>query len=286
MRLTEIRTDPRPVAVARIGIGIATVFNAVEAFEILQRVSFGKLAVPVLAGTPVLSMPWLVAGLVLAVVAGIAVTFGWMTAPAAAISVVLSATVLLWDQQVYSSHRWLATLLLAYLVFAQAGTAWSVRPNPSRTTVIWWPQLLMMSQLSVLYVFSALSKMNLHVHLGCAALGRGCGSSCRGSCYFIASIMTVVVELVIGIGLWFRASRRVAVVFGLGLHLSIVILMNNETLALIAFAITCVSLYPLFIYRPALRAPRSASKAHSERYGRELLDGRRGRIPLSERTGR
>ena len=67
----------------------------------------------------------------------------------------------------------------------------------------------------------------------------------------------------IGIGLWFRATRRVAVVFGLGLHLSIVVLMNNETPALIAFAITCLSLYPLFIYRPSLRAPRSASKGRT-----------------------
>ena len=33
MRLTEIRTDPRPVAVARVGVGLATIFNAVEAFE-------------------------------------------------------------------------------------------------------------------------------------------------------------------------------------------------------------------------------------------------------------
>jgi len=81
--------------------------------------------------------------------------------------------------------------------------------------------------------------------------------------FFIASIMTVVVELVIGIGLWFRSTRRVAVVFGLGLHFSIVILMNNETFALIAFAITCVSLYPLFIFRPNLRAARRVSESRA-----------------------
>ena len=192
MRLTEIRTDPRPVAVARIGIGIAAVFNAVEASEILQRVSSGRLAVPVLAGTPVPSMPWLIAGLILAVVAGIAVTFGWMTSPAAAVSVVLSATALIWDQQVYSSHRWLATLLLAYLVFAQAGTAWSARPDRGRTTVIWWPQLLMMSQLSVLYVFSALSKMNLTFISG-VPLSGWVWLDLPWQLFLIASIMTVVV---------------------------------------------------------------------------------------------
>ncbi|MCD2443472.1 HTTM domain-containing protein [Agromyces sp. SYSU K20354] len=246
------------MAVARIGIGIASVFNAIEAFEILQRVSTGKLAVPVFAGIPVPSVQWLVAGLVLAVVAGIAVTFGWMTAPAAAVSVALSATVLLMDQQVYSSHRWLATLLLAYLVFAQSGTAWSVRPDRTRTSVIWWPQLLMMSQLSVLYVFSALSKMNLTFISG-VPLSGWVWLDLPWQVYFVASVITVVVELVIGVGLWFRASRRVAVVFGLGLHLSIVTLMNNETPALIAFAITCVSLYPLFIARPELRTPRDGT---------------------------
>ena len=285
MRLTEIRTDPRPVAVARIGIGIAAVFNAVEAFEILQRISSGRLAVPVLAGAPVPSIPWLIAGLILAVVAGIAVTFGWMTSPAAAASVVLSATVLLWDQQVYSSHRWLATLLLAYLVFAQAGTAWSIRPNPTRTTVIWWPQLLMMSQLSVLYVFSALSKMNLTFISG-VPLSGWVWLDLPWQPFFVASIMTVVVELVIGIGLWFRATRRVAVLFGFGLHLSIVVLMNNETLALIAFAVTCVSLYPLFLFRPALRAPRSTSDRQGSIANSSSPDGEVGSAPLSGRTDR
>lgn len=41
--------------------------------------------------------------------------------------------------------------------------------------------------------------------------------------------------------------------FGLGLHLSIVTLMNHDTFALIAFALACVSLYPLFLFRPRLR---------------------------------
>ncbi|GAA1769975.1 HTTM domain-containing protein [Agromyces humatus] len=258
MRLTEIRTDPRPIAVARIGIGIATVFNAVEAFEILQRIASGRLAVPIFEGMPILTTAWLVVGLLLAVAAGIAVTFGFMTSPAAAISVVLSATVLLWDQQAYSSHRWLATLLLVYLVFAQSGTTWSVRPSRTRTSVVWWPQLLMMSQLSVLYLFSALSKMNLPFISG-KPLSTWVWLDLPWQLYFVASVMTVVVELVIGIGLWFRASRRVAVVFGLGLHLSIITLMNNETFALIAFAITCVSLYPLFIARPAWRTIREGA---------------------------
>ncbi|MCD5344946.1 HTTM domain-containing protein [Agromyces sp. S2-1-8] len=251
MRLTEIRTDPRPVAVARMGIGVATVFNAFEGFEILQRISDGRLAVPWIAGAPLPSAPLLVVGLIVAVIAGIAVTIGWMTAPAAVVSVLLSATMLLWDQQLYSNHRWFGTLLLAYLVFAQAGTAWSVKPFGHRSTVRWWPQLLMMSQLSVLYVFSALSKMNL-VFLSGVPLSGWVWFDAPWQLFFVASILTIVVELIIGIGLWFRASRRVAVLFGLGLHLSIIVLMTGETLPLIAFAISCITLYPLFLFRPGV----------------------------------
>jgi hypothetical protein len=269
MRLTAIRSDPRPVAVARIGIGIGTIFNAFEAFEVMQRIAVGKLAAPWIAGTPVLSTPFLIVGCILAVAAGAAVAVGWFTAPAAIVSVALGAIILIWDQQLYSSHRWFGILLLAYLVFAQSDTAWSVKPFRARRTVRWWPQLLMMSQLSVLYVFSAISKMNLTFISG-APLSGWVWLELPWQAFFVASIVTIVVELVIGIGLWFRASRRVAALFGVALHLSIVVLMNNETLPLIAFAITCVSLYPLFLARPDLRPPplREGGREVSERTGR------------------
>lgn len=255
MRLTEIRTDPRPVAIARIGVGFATILNSIEAYDILARIAGGRLAVPVFPGAPEPTMPWLIAYIVLAVAAAVAVTLGWRTEQAAFVSVILSVAVFLWDQQTYSSHRMLATVVMACMVFAMAGTAWSVRPVPGRPTVVWWPQLLMMTELSVCYLFSALSKMNL-VFISGAGLSAWVWIELPWQFYMLAAIMTVLVELIIAVCLWFPATRRVAVLFGLGLHLSIVVLMNNETLALIGFAITCVSLYPLFLFRPALSVAR------------------------------
>ncbi|MFE6964538.1 HTTM domain-containing protein [Agromyces sp. NPDC057679] len=252
MRLTEIRTDARAVAVARIGLGVATVFNAVEAFAILDRIRGGLLAMPVFDAAPRVETPLLAAWLMVAVAAGIALAIGWLTTPAAIVTVALNVAILLWDEQVYSSHRWLATLLVAYLAFARSDTTWSITHRRSDATVPWWPQLLMMSQLSVLYLFSALSKMNPYFITG-APLSKWVWLDLPWQLFFIASVLTVGVELFIAIGLWFRASRRLAALLGLGLHASIVVLMNNETFALIAFAITCVSLYPLFLRRPSLR---------------------------------
>ena len=42
MQLTEIRTDPRPVAIARIGVGIAAILNSLEAYKILSGVASGR----------------------------------------------------------------------------------------------------------------------------------------------------------------------------------------------------------------------------------------------------
>ncbi|RXZ72674.1 HTTM domain-containing protein [Agromyces albus] len=255
MRLTEIRTDPRPVAIARVGLGLATVLTSIEAYDILAAISGGKLAMPVLPGVPAPTLPWLTVLIVLTIGAAVAVTIGWYTEQAAIVSVVLGIAILLWDQQTYSSHRLLATLLMAYLVFAKAGTAWSIRPISGRPSVPWWPQLLMMSQLSVLYLFSGLSKINVWFISG-VPLSSWVWIELPWQTYAIAAVMTIVVELVIAVALWFPSSRRVAILLGLGLHFSIVVLMDHDTLALLAFAITCVSLYPLFLFRPRLRDVR------------------------------
>ena len=209
-------------------------------------------------GIPSPTLPWLLPIGVLAVAAAVAVTIGLKTEWAASVSVAVSVTFLLWDQQTYSSHRLLATLLMTYLIFAKAGTAWSIRPVPGRPSVVWWPQLLMMSQLSVCYLFAALSKMNL-VFISGAPLSRWVWIELPRSFYTLTAMATVLVELAIAVGLWFPTSRRVAVVLGLGLHLSIVVLMKEETMALVAFTLTCVSLYPLFLFRPRMRVSTAAS---------------------------
>lgn len=258
MRLIEIRADPRPVAIARIGVGIATMLNAVEAWDILQRIAGGRLATPVIAGAPVPSDPLLTLLLVLSFGAALAVTVGWRTEAAAITSVACSVAFLVWDQQTYSSHRLLGTLIMSYLIFARSGTAWSIRPVSGRPAVRWWPQLLMMTQLSVCYLFSALSKMSF-VFLSGIPLAQWVWIELPQQFFTLAAMGTVVVELVIAVGLWFRSTRRVAVVLGLGLHISIVTLMDHDNVALFAFALTCVSLYPLFLFRPAFRVTSRAN---------------------------
>lgn len=251
MRLTDIQCDPRPIAVARIGLGLATIFNAGEMFALLTQIAGGKLGLPVHPLIPHPSEPAVLAYLVLSVLAGLAITVGWRTAGAAAVSTLLSVFVFLWDHQTYSSHRFLATLLVAYLVFARSDTAWSVSRREG--SVPWWPQLLMMTQLSICYFFAAISKLNLPFISG-KPLSQWVWAPLPGWMFGLMAIGTIAIELVLAFGFWFRATRRLAVVFGLMLHGSILVLMKDQTLPLIAFALSCVSLYGLFLFRPAIRA--------------------------------
>ncbi|MGY1828778.1 MULTISPECIES: HTTM domain-containing protein [unclassified Blastococcus] len=247
MRLTPLQAHPRPVAVARIGLGIAAIANSVEMYVLLRGIAGGKLALPVHgvipSPTPLAAHVYLVA----AVVAGVALTVGWRTTTAAVATVALNVGVFLWDQQTYSSHRLLGTLLVAYLVFARSDAAWSLssRAGP----VPWWPQLLMMSQLSVCYFFAAISKVNV-VFLSGAPLSLWVWMPLPWWLFTLMAAGTVAGELFLAFGLWHRSTVRAAATFGVALHISIVVLLEDQTVPLTAFGLTCLCLYGLFLHRP------------------------------------
>ncbi len=59
----------------------------------------------------------------------------------------------------------------------------------------------------------------------------------------------IATELFIAIGIWFRRTRRLALLIGIVLHVSIVVLMHDR-LPLFTFAVVCLSLYPLVAVGP------------------------------------
>lgn len=247
MRLTDIQVDPRPVAVVRIALGVVTVLNAVESAGLLHEIARGKLRLPVHDLLPAPTVPAVSAFLVAAVVAGVAIGIGWRTAGAALLATGLNIWVLMWDQQTYSSHRLLMTLLVAYLIFARADAAWSVSRRGG--TAPWWPQLLMMTQLSVCYFFAAVTKVNV-LFLSGVPLSLWVWVPLPWWIFTLMAVATVAVELYLAIGLWSPVMRRRAAVVGVLLHTSIVMMMRDETVPLLAFAVTCLSLYWLFLSRP------------------------------------
>lgn len=238
---------PRALAVARIGLGLATILNAVEMFALLSKIARGLIALPVVEWMPAPTPTAVRVYLVLAVAAGLALAVGWQAASAAALTTVLNVAVFLWDQQTYSSHRLLATLLVAYLIFSRSDAVWSVSRRGG--SVPWCPRLLMMTQLSVCYFFAAISKMTV-LFLSGVPLSGWVWLPLPWWMFTVMAVGTVLVELFLAVGLWLRRTRRAAFLLGGALHLSIVVMMRDQTSALLSFALTCVSLYGLFLVRP------------------------------------
>ena len=204
----------------------------------------------------------------MAALAGCALVVGYHAASAAAVSSFLGVAALLWDQQTYSNHRVLVTLLVTLLVFARSDTALSVmRPRVRADLVPWWPQLLMMTQLSACYLFAALSKTN-PTYLDGGPFAIWLWAPLPAALLPVVAVSSVLTELFLAVGLWFRATMYVAAAAGVALHVSIVVGMRTDNIVLFAFAMASVPVYGLFLTRPGrpyVAQPFERSTASSQR---------------------
>lgn len=262
-----LRVDPRPVAVARIGLGIAALINTLELYFILSGLAAGKLAMPLFGWAPQVTPTVGLVALAVGVTAAVSLILGVGTSAAAAAYSLTTATVLVWDQQTYSSHQVVVVLLIAILAFAQSDKAFSIVRRPGhRSDVPWWPQLLMMTQLTALYLFAGLSKINPEFLSG-DSLALWMRWPLPGWLFEPMAVATILTEvLVLAIGLWVPRCRVISAAVGICLHVSIVTLLADNLLQLIAFALACIPLYPLFLFRPNVRPAAEAVPEPARRF--------------------
>lgn len=236
--------QPEALALARIGLGLATILNAYEMHRLLTGLAEGRLRIPLFEALPAPTHVTVWAVTLLATAAGAALVLGWRPAAAAGLATAVSVWCLVWDQQTYSNHRILALVLVVLLAFARSDRAWAVRPSAGPPSSP-WVQLLMMTQLSVCYLFAGLSKMNPVFPSG-YPFDTWLWLDLPHALDMTIALATIATEVFLAVGLWFARTRVVAVVLGLLLHASIVALMSRDNLTLFAFMLTCTSLYPLF----------------------------------------
>src|SRR5690606_32965118 len=155
------RVDARPVAISRVMQGVALMLVSLEQFVALSRIADGALAYPFFSWAPAPTITLAVAVLTLGWLTGFCLVLGLLPEMMAGAGAGLRLRTLLWDQQLYSSHVTLLTLLLALLSCAESDRRWRVYGRRYECPLVapWWPQLLMMTQVSVVYLFAGLSKM-------------------------------------------------------------------------------------------------------------------------------
>lgn len=266
------RVRPGPLGAARIGLGLAALLAALEsAPRLLQMFDPGRLRVPAIkalgAGTVPLELAWIT--IAAWVLSGSAFLLGWQTRAAGTLLTLVIGSVLALDLQLYSNHLYLLGLLVALMTLADAGAAHSLdsrrRDGPS---VPRWPVVLVKAQVSIVYGFAALSKLNeafLSGGILSGVVGEGLvpvpESFIRFETMFPLALVTVTTEGFLSFGLWLRWTRRLAVWCGIAFHVAIALLLA-PTLEFLVFGLTLVPTYLLFAEGADRRADIGSRAGH------------------------
>lgn len=259
-RLGEFALRPAPGRMAgwaRVAVGLAAVGAAFDTAVILRRVlADGVLPLPYAGPVPVIPAAWLDALLGVWVASGAAFLLGWRTTAAGVVLAAVMAYVMLMTQQTYSNHLYLLVWEVGLLTLAGAGAAVSLdaRGRPPGT-VRAGPVFLLKVQLSVVYAFAALAKINPGYLSGglLAAAMRWDGPLAipdllRSHLVLSAlAFASVAGEALLAVLLWSPRWRRAGAALGVSLHLGMAAMIPFSELSdILIFAASAIGLYPLF----------------------------------------
>jgi len=246
------RIPSRPLGLARILVGGAAAIKAVQIWPALMKLADpGTLLTPWVDWLPSSSVP-LAAMLVIAWAASATLFLvGWrLPVSGTALLVAVVATVAL-DQQLYGNHIYLLTWLVLLMMIADAGAGLSV--GKSEKSVVRWPVLLIMFQLSLVYGFSGVTKLNEDFLSGQVLAGVLRGgivpfpeALITPRFLSILAALAVMTELFIAFFIWSKRFRPAAFILGLSFHTTLILLMA-PTGELVVFALQMLALYPLFL---------------------------------------
>jgi predicted DCC family thiol-disulfide oxidoreductase YuxK/uncharacterized membrane protein YphA (DoxX/SURF4 family) len=247
----------RPLAIARIGAASAILLEAPASAEsLLSLAQPGIIRAPYADWAPALSEPlaWVLIGLW--VVSGLALLIGWRTRLAGAVLTATLASVVLLDQQLYSNHLYLMVLVTGLLTVADSGVAISLdaRRRGERESVSGWPVWLLRVQVSIVYGFAALSKVNLTFLSGSvvASYLRRDGPLAVPDAWrsiepmMVLALLAIFLEAFVAVSLWSPRWRPAGLVAGLALHVGISGWLS-PTYQLTVFSLLMLPLYLVFL---------------------------------------
>ncbi len=244
--------DGRPFGLTRIIVGAAALLRAGVAWEILGRFAPPEvIRIRVVNGLPDPSSGAARLIVVVWVVAALAFVMGWRVRLSGTLLALTIAVYGLIDSQTYSNHLYLMLLLVILLTVGGAEGGLAIdRPAGA---IAQWPVLLVKLQVTIVYAFAALTKLNGDFLSGAVLAGvlrNGVvpfPDAWRTQAFLsMVAAAAVFAELFLAVFLWSQRWRGASFILGLGLHLSITLLIS-PTLELIVFSLLMLSTYPLFL---------------------------------------
>jgi hypothetical protein len=256
-RFVARTADSRPIAAARMLFGAAVLLKAWDLQEKLLHLTGDRvLLIPYVGWLPSPSEPLAYALLASWVLGGIGFTVGVWTRWSAGVMTFAIAAVFVLDQQLYSNHYYLTLVLAPLFTLADTGARWSVDAlrRGARGTVTAWPVDLLRIQLTIVYGFAALAKLNAEylrgevldaylVFLGPWEFPDALQTSTVLTGLAVGSVL---VEGYLAAGFWLRRHWRwLALALGIGFHIAIVATMRARV-GLTVFSLEMFALYALF----------------------------------------
>jgi hypothetical protein len=253
------REPSRTVAIARIALGVCLVGKGFEyTLNVARLLQPETMRVPWVQWAPDLTAPAAIVLLVAWFTAAVCFTEGRQPRLAAGVLLSILAYLCAWDQQLYSYHTYLVFLFTFLLALTEPGAALARGGGERSETVTGWPLTLMRLQITIVYLFAVVSKLDSpwlrenvmarHLGLDPVAIDRTLG--------FGLDAAVIALEAFLAVGLWSRRLRPWAFVIGFALHLSFpVVLQPRAPLAI--FSLASLAPYILFLDgRPRTRLVR------------------------------
>lgn len=246
----------------RVVVGVAAAVQVVDFSRIitgvlepshlrLPYVPYVTLTVEVL---PFYLVAWTAAALLFAA--------GWHTRVAGMLTALMMFYALFLDQQTYANGLYLVALVVGLLALGDAGAVWSLdaRRQATTGTVPAWAVALLKLQVTIVYTFTALAKVNLLFLSGVIIRGylRQTGPLAFPAMLRIFPVMSalsflsIAIELFLATALWSKKLRGAAVVIGIAFHLVLTTLAEPKMVVGIGvFSAVMFALYlPFFEHTP------------------------------------
>ena len=272
LRVVSAVTDARRASLIRIVIGMDAALRGEEARNVMQAVAHpNKLHLPYVFGLGVPPQPWLDIYAVAWILLGVAFAAGWRTLwTGLALSAVMFSS-LLFDEQTFSNHLYFISIIVLLLALAGAGGRYSIDSWRGRGSafVAQWPITLLKLQLSLIYFFGAVSKIN-PIYLSGVVLERNLHAGGlitlppelrTMTICAVLSAASVAIDLALALGLWLPRFRAITAAGGIVFHIFMVSLLTaNLSGQLAMFAVACMALYLFFFPAPMPPATETASR--------------------------
>ena len=267
--LVELVSSERPawsLAVFRVGIGVAAMIRGLKTVRDLYLLQHDPAAVParLFEWAPRMASTWEIACLGLVWTAAAAgLTIGHRTRSSAVVLLALSLFLHLVDQNFWAHHVYFMMLMLLLLAVSESDATLSVRWVREQYPVRWipgWPVWLIKVQMSLVYFYSAIAKLNPTYASGQVLLDRlALPAFAQSPIVFQAlAVGSIGLELFLAFALWSRRLRPWGFAAGFVLHGLIPVTMGLYA-GLVVFSVMVFAVYVLFLddrVRPASRAAR------------------------------